>query len=230
MGIMTIRVAPSILACDFARLGAEVARATASGADYIHIDVMDGHFVPNITLGPMIVGHIRPYTSLPLDVHLMVDHPEVYAPAFIEAGASIVTFHVEAPGVSTRRRLQLALDNIRRLGARAGLVLKPRTPAEAVFPYLDRCAMVLVMTVEPGFGGQEFMNDMLPKLDALRREAGRRRLELDIEVDGGIDNVTASLCAAHGANVFVAGTYLFSGRGMARRIAAFHHLRTPRPT
>ena len=220
---MTVKVAPSILASDFARLGEEIRRAENAGADYIHVDVMDGHFVPNLTLGPPIVKKIRPCTSLPLDVHLMIDAPDVYAPQFIDAGADIVTIHVESPAVADAPgKATAVLKDIIARGAGAGVVLKPNTPAEAAFPFLDHCAMVLVMTVEPGFGGQEFMHAMLPKISALRAEMRRRNLDLDIEVDGGIDTATASLCYAQGANVFVAGTYLFGSDDMAGRIAALH--------
>ncbi len=221
---MDIKVAPSLLACDFARLGEEIARAQAAGADAIHVDIMDGHFVPNITLGPPVVEKIRRCTRLPLDVHLMVDRPDVYAPQFVAAGADKVTFHVEAPGVAMGDKVIATLEDIRTRGAVPGLVVKPATPANALFPYLGHCAMVLVMTVEPGFGGQEFMHAMLPKMAALRREATCRGIALDIEVDGGIDDETAPLCAAHGANVFVAGTYLFGHADIARRIAALHAL------
>ncbi|NLF39304.1 ribulose-phosphate 3-epimerase, partial [bacterium] len=198
-----------------------------AGADYIHVDVMDGHFVPNITLGPPIVEKIKPCTTLPLDVHLMIDRPDRYAPHFIKAGADIVTIHVESPSIShSADAVRNVLADIRGRGSKAGVVLKPKTPAEAAFPFLDLCAMVLVMTVEPGFGGQSFMHDMLPKISALRHEIQRGKLAVDIEVDGGIDAKTAPLVCAHGANVLVAGTYLFGHKDMAARIAAMHALRS----
>lgn len=224
--MMKTLVAPSILAADFARLGEEIARAQRAGADYIHVDVMDAHFVPNLTIGIPVVRSLRRCTTLPLDVHLMIDRPDLYAPQFIDAGADFVTIHLESPGVDTQQKVSSALDTIRRLGAKPGVVLKPRTPADAAFPFLHQCDMILVMTVEPGFGGQAFMHDMLPKIAALRAEISRRNLSVDIEVDGGIDHTTAPLCRAHGANVFVAGTFLFSqpDHEMAARIAALHSL------
>lgn len=223
---MKIFVAPSILSADFARLGDEIIRAARAGADYIHVDVMDAHFVPNLTIGIPVVRSLRRVTSLPLDVHLMIDRPEIYAPQFVEAGADFVTIHIESPGLDSQQKVSSTLDTIRRLGAKPGLVLKPRTPAAAAFPFLELCDMILVMTVEPGFGGQAFMHDMLPKIAALRSEISRRNLSVDIEVDGGIDYSTAPLCRAHGANVFVAGTFLFgqSDDEMTARIAALHAL------
>ncbi|MCX7848513.1 MAG: ribulose-phosphate 3-epimerase [bacterium] len=223
---MNLRVAPSLLSADFARLGDEIARAALAGADYIHVDVMDGHFVPNITIGPPVVRCLRRATNLPLDVHLMIDRPDIYAPQFADAGANFITIHVESPSLDSSHKISSLLTTIRSLGVKPGIVLKPRTPADAAFPYLDLCDMVLVMTVEPGFGGQAFMHNMLPKIAALRAEAQRRNLALDIEVDGGIDLSTAQLCCAHGANVFVAGTFLFgqSDQEMAARIAALHNL------
>ncbi len=220
---MKILVAPSILASDFSRLGEEIARAQAAGADYVHIDVMDGHFVPNITIGPPVVKKIKGCTALPLDVHLMIDRPDVYAPKFVDAGADIVTIHVESPSIAGHEsKVVTVLQDIRDRGAECGVVVKPKTPAEAVFPFLEMSKMVLVMTVEPGFGGQSFMEDMLPKIQRIRQEADARNIALDIEVDGGIDQKTAQLCFRHGANVFVAGTYLFGQEDMAKRIAQLH--------
>ena len=223
---MNIIVAPSILAADFARLGNEIARAERAGADYIHVDVMDAHFVPNLTIGPPVVRSLRKSSALPFDVHLMIDDPVTYAPLFIDAGANFITIHIESPALDTQHKVSSTLNTIRRLGAKPGLVIKPKTPASAIFPFLDLCDMILVMTVEPGFGGQAFMHDMLPKIAALRAEISRRSLPLHIEVDGGIDLSTARLCLDHGANVFVAGTFLFSqpDHEMAARIAALHAL------
>lgn len=216
-------VAPSILSCDFSQLCAEISRAESAGADYIHVDVMDGHFVPNITLGPPILRKIRSCTALPFDVHLMIDHPEVYAPQFVDAGADIVTIHVESPGLEgSEEKTFKVLKDIRAGGAECGVVIKPGTPADAVFPYLSLSKMVLVMTVEPGFGGQSFMHDMLPKIRQIRQEAASQGTELDIEVDGGIETDTAQLCYEAGANVFVAGTFLFGHDDIAGRIASLH--------
>ncbi len=222
---MNIKVSPSILASDFSRLCEEISRAESAGADYIHVDVMDGHFVPNLTIGPPILAKIKKCTQLPFDVHLMIDNPEIYAPRFIDAGADIVSFHVEAPGVNNNPDdISVLLADIAARGSLPGLVLKPASPANTVFPYLDLCRMILVMTVEPGFGGQEFMREMLPKIKSLRDESTARNLDIDIEVDGGIDAETAPLCFAHGANVFVSGTFLFGHADMAGRIRALHDL------
>ena len=199
-----IRIAPSILSCDFARLGEEAAAVREAGADWLHVDVMDGHFVPNISIGLPVVSSLRKKTDLPLDVHLMISDPLTYAPQFCDAGADIVVFHLESESDP-----QAVLDAIRRKGKKAGVSIKPQTPAEAVFPYLSQLDMVLVMTVEPGFGGQKFMSDMCPKIAAVRAECSRLGITMDIEVDGGIDNNTISQAANAGANVFVAGSALF---------------------
>ena len=222
---MKTLVAASILACDFSRLGEEISCAERAGADYVHVDVMDGHFVPSITMGPPIVKTIRKVTELPFDVHLMIDDPQVYAPQFVVAGADLVTIHVESPGLEGSESKTLSvLEDIRAAGADCGVVVKPGTPAKAVFPYLSLSKMVLVMTVEPGFGGQSFMHAMLSKISQIRREAESQRTELDIEVDGGIVTETAQLCYAAGANVFVAGTFLFGQDAIAERIASLHEL------
>lgn len=175
-----------------------------AGADMLHVDVMDGHFVPNLTVGPALTGALHSAVSLPLDVHLMLSDPLRYVEAFAHAGASLITFHLESdsPILDT-------LEAIHSFGCRAGLVLKPATPAEALFPYLPACDAVMVMTVEPGFGGQPFLPEMLPKISALHREALRQGCPVDIEVDGGIDCRTAPLAAAAGANLLVAGSSLF---------------------
>jgi ribulose-phosphate 3-epimerase len=199
-----IKISPSILASDFACLGAEARRMEDAGADMLHIDVMDGHFVPNISLGPPVVKSLRAAAKLPFDVHLMIDDPGFYLDSFTGAGADIVTFHIEAakdPGA--------LIERIRAAGASASVCIKPGTPAQAVFPYLDRLGMVLVMTVEPGFGGQKLITGCLDKAAEIRREAEARGLEPDIEADGGItaDNIEA--VAASGVNVFVAGSFIF---------------------
>ena len=204
-------IAPSILSADFARLGDEVARMQSAGADWLHVDVMDGHFVPNLTIGPPVVKALRKVTTLPLDCHLMIEAPNRWVGEYLAAGADGVTFHVEAEA-DPRPGLQA----IRDAGKRAALALRPRTPVEALFPYLDLCDMVLVMTVEPGFGGQAYMADMAPKIAALRARAPG----LDIQVDGGLDPTTVKHAAAQGANVIVAGSAVFRAPDAAVAIAA----------
>ncbi len=208
-----VLIAPSILSADFARLAEEAARMEACGADWLHVDVMDGHFVPNLTIGPPVVKALRRVTKLPLDCHLMITDPATYGPQFLDAGADGVTFHVEVEG--DHRAL---LRRIRAAGKRAGLSVKPRTPVDAVLPYLDDLDMVLVMTVEPGFGGQAYMADMAPKIAALRAAIGAR--PIDIQVDGGLDPETVRHAASHGANVIVAGSAVFRAADPAQAIAA----------
>jgi ribulose-phosphate 3-epimerase len=198
------KIAPSILSADFARLGEEVAAAEAAGADYIHIDVMDGHFVPQITVGPLVVESLRPKTALPLDVHLMIKRPEVHLGAFVEAGANIVTVHQEACP-----NLHRVLETIKRLGARAGVSLNPLTPLTAIeeaIPYLD---LLLIMTVEPGYGGQEFIPGMVDKTRRAKTLIERANPDCELEVDGGIDSKTAPMIVAGGAQVLVAGYAIF---------------------
>ncbi len=208
-----IKIAPSILSADFANLERDIRRIAT--ADYVHVDVMDGLFVPNITIGIPVVKCIRPTTSLPLDVHLMIDRPVRYVEAFCKAGADIVTVHVEA---DTEENTGKALDIIRGCGKKAGVVLKPKTPAEAVLPFLDRCGMVLIMTVEPGFGGQSFMADMMDKVRQVRAWITERGLACDVEVDGGVDPVTAKVCVEAGANVLVAGSAVYKAEDIPGRI------------
>ena len=201
-----VRIAPSILSADFARLGAELRAVTDAGADLIHIDVMDGHFVPNITIGPGVVGALKPHSPLPFDVHLMIAPVDPFIPLFAAAGADIVTVHAEA-GPHLHRSLAL----IREQGCKAGVSLNPATPAEAVAPVLDAVDLVLVMSVNPGFGGQSFIASQLDKLAALRRMIDRSGREIALEIDGGIDPETGRRAVEAGADILVAGTAAFSG-------------------
>ena len=210
---MTIKISPSILAGDFARLGEAAQMCERCGADWLHIDVMDGHFVPNITIGAPVVKCLRKATGLFFDVHLMISEPDRYIPDFAAAGADLITVHAESEGDTEK-----TVDLIRSLGVKAAVALKPATPAGTVFPYLDKLDMVLVMTVEPGFGGQSFMADQLPKIAAIRAECKKRGLDTDIQVDGGITDKTAPLVIEAGANVLVAGSYLFKAADMAEAI------------
>ncbi|HEX3049097.1 MAG TPA: ribulose-phosphate 3-epimerase [Aggregatilineaceae bacterium] len=201
---MNLKIAPSILAADFTRLGEQIAAAEAAGADYIHIDVMDGQFVPNITMGPMVVAAARRVTKLPLDVHLMIVEPERHIPAFADAGASLISVHVE-----TCAHLHRTVQQIREVGVRPSVVLNPHTPimmVKEILPFVD---MVLLMTVNPGYGGQSFIPEMLPKIRELREMSSQMGRVIDIEVDGGIEAHTAPQVVASGANVLVAGTAIF---------------------
>ena len=200
------KIAPSILSADFANLERDVRNIEENGADFVHVDIMDGIFVPNISIGIPVVKAIRPVTKLPLDVHLMIDRPIRYVEEFVKAGADFVTIHVEAD--QPQNTLE-ALDKIHALGCKAGIVLKPKTPAEAAIPYLDKCDMILVMTVEPGFGGQKFMADMMPKVAQLKEWMKDINPDCHIEVDGGVDANTFALCKENGADVLVAGSAYF---------------------
>jgi ribulose-phosphate 3-epimerase len=217
-----ICVSPSLLSCDFSKWAEEIAAAKAAGANLIHWDIMDAHFVPNLTFGHPVVKKLRPHSDLVFDVHLMIDDPVTYAPKFREAGADIITMHIESPAFDSPEKITTTLKGLKDSGCAVGLVVKPKTPAEAIFPYLDLCDIILVMTVEPGFGGQSFMADMLPKIETLKSEIEKRALDCAIEVDGGVDGETKDLCFKAGATAFVAGSYLFGKPDMAERIKAFY--------
>jgi ribulose-phosphate 3-epimerase len=205
-----LRISPSILSADFARLGEEVAAVTQAGADYIHVDVMDGHFVPNITIGPQVVQALRPHSDLPFDVHLMIAPADPYIVAFAEAGADIITVHPEA-GPHLHRTLQL----IKAQGKKAGVSLNPATPVEVLDPILEDIDLVLIMSVNPGFGGQSFIPSALPKIEAVRKRIDALGKPIDLEVDGGINGETARQAVDAGADVLVAGTATFRGGAAA---------------
>ena len=211
---MTKKIAPSILSADFSRLGDEVRAVAAAGADYIHVDVMDGHFVPNITIGPLVVDAVRKVTDLPLDVHLMIENPDLYIPDFAKAGADIIVVHAEASN-HLHRTVQL----IKSLGKKAGVSLNPATPLNVLDYILDDLDLVLLMTVNPGFGGQSFIEACIPKIQALRSMLDRRGLETELEVDGGVKTSNIDRISHAGADVFVAGSAVFESPDYAATIS-----------
>ena len=215
------KVAPSILSADFVNLERDIRRLKENGADYIHVDVMDGIFVPNISIGIPVVAAIRRITDLPLDVHLMIDRPLRYVDQFCDAGADILTIHAEA---DTEENNLAALRRIRERGVRAGVSIKPGTSPKALDPYMDLMDLILVMTVEPGFGGQSFMADMMPKVRALRKIIDVRTPGVELEVDGGINLETAKICVESGANVLVAGSATFKAPDIGEFIESLHAL------
>ena len=212
-----IKVAPSILSADFVNLERDIRKLSETGVDYVHVDVMDGIFVPNITIGIPVVAAIRRITALPLDVHLMIDRPIRYIDQFCKAGSDLLTVHVEA---DTPENTLEALKKIRANGVRAAVSIKSNTPAEAVLPFLPLCDLILMMTVEPGFGGQAFMEHLMPKLRQLRAYIDAENPACELEVDGGVNEVTAKICRANGANVLVAGSAYFKSADPAAFVRA----------
>lgn len=212
-----VKVAPSILSADFARLGEEIRRVEAAKADWVHVDVMDGVFVPNLTIGPEVIKALRPHAKIPFDVHLMIEMPERYVERFAECGADYLTVHVEAT-----HDVKGVLSHIRRLGMKAGISLNPGTELAKVEPYLGDVDLLLIMTVQPGFGGQSFRTEVLPKISRARRIRDEQNLDFDIVIDGGINRDTGKLCVEQGATVLAAGSALFKAKDMGAEIALWH--------
>jgi ribulose-phosphate 3-epimerase len=211
-----MKIAPSILSADFSRLGEEVHRVEECDADWIHVDVMDGMFVPNITIGPAVIRNLRPCTSLPFDVHLMIVRPERYLKDFASAGADYITIHVEACD-----SIRDSIETIHSLGKKAGISVNPATPLDRVIPFLDQIELLLIMTVNPGFGGQSFMSEVVPKIAQARKILDDGRHRFDIEIDGGINATTGKLCAEAGATVLTAGSALFGSKDMRQEITTW---------
>ena len=221
-------ISPSILSADFANLERDIKLVAHAGADWLHVDVMDGHFVPNITIGAPVVAAIRKITKLPLDVHLMIENPEKYIETFANSGADIITFHYEAClGESVEKQIKDIISQIKSFGIKAGLSIKPKTKAEVVFPYLKDLDMVLIMTVEPGFGGQKFMPDCAEKIKIIRSYCQSQLVSksLIIQVDGGINADTARICTSYGANSLVAGNYIYKSADVKSAIMSLKLLR-----